>query len=89
SEAALSTFGFPRSIAASKAALPIAKIEASRITTICIAIWGIYMRGHSEGRNILAASIGWMALVNRVVFCKEGAAGFVKWRPTYQGVVAL
>lgn len=88
-EAALLAYGFSQNIASSKAAWPLIKVEGSRVTTIGLALWGIYLGGHLEAMDILLACIGWMAVVDGVVCVKDGAPGSARMRATYQGVVAL
>jgi len=88
-EQAILTYGLSKSIASSKAAWPLIKIEGSRVTTIGMAIWGIYLGGHLKAMDTLLACIGWMAIVDGVVCAKEGSLGSARMRATYQGVVAL
>lgn len=71
-EAALNKFGFREHIASNKAAWPVIKIEGSRITTIGLTIWGLYLGGHLEAMDILFAAMGWMAVIDGVV-CSEHA----------------
>ncbi len=88
-EEALLTFGFSNNIASSRAAWPVIKVEGSRITTIGLAIWGIYLGGHLEAMDILLSSIGWMALIDGIVCSQDGAPGSARMRATYQSVVAM
>jgi hypothetical protein len=88
-EAALLTYGLSPSIASSKAAWPLIRIEVSRVTTIGLAIWGIYLGGHLEAVDTVLACIGWMAVIDGVVCAKHGAPGSARLRATYQSVVAL
>ncbi|KAF2818528.1 hypothetical protein CC86DRAFT_156590 [Ophiobolus disseminans] len=88
-EEAILTYGLSKKIASSQAAWPLIKIEGSRITTIGLAIWGIYLGGHLEAMDTLLACIGWMAVIDGVVCAKDGAAGSARMRASYQGVVAL
>jgi hypothetical protein len=88
-EQAILTYGLSQEIASSKAAWPLIKIEGSRVTTIGLAIWGIYLGGHLEAMDTLLACVGWMAVIDGVVCAKEGAPGSAKMRATYQSVVAL
>jgi hypothetical protein len=88
-EQAILTYGLSQEIASSKAAWPLIKIEGSRVTTIGLAIWGIYLGGNLEAMDTLLACVGWMAVIDGVVCAKEGAPGSAKMRATYQSVVAL
>jgi hypothetical protein len=88
SEAALRTFGFKDHIATSKAAWPVIKLEGSRITTIGMALWGMYLGGHVQAMDVLMACIGWMGVVDGMVLRKDGRAGKEWERLGYQGVVA-
>ena len=88
-EAALLKFGFPQQIAVSKPAWPIIKVGSARVTTIGIAIWGMYLRGHLEAMDILIASMAWMALIDGVVCLREGAPGSVMFRVPSTCAVAL
>lgn len=88
-EAALLTYGFAPHIASAKAAWPLIKIEGSRVTTIGLAIWSIYLGGHLEAMDSLLACIGWMAVIDGIVCAKDGAPGSARLRATYQSVVAL
>ncbi|KAH6881650.1 hypothetical protein BKA58DRAFT_6133 [Alternaria rosae] len=88
-EQAILAYGLSKSIAASKAAWPLIKIEGSRVSTIGMAIWGIYLGGHLEAMDTLLACIGWMAIIDGVVCAKDGSPESARMRATYQGVVAL
>jgi hypothetical protein len=88
-EAALLTYGFSQEIASSKAAWPVIKVEGSRVTTIGIAIWSMYLGGHLEAMDMLLAAVGWMAFVDGIVCSKHGAPGSARMRATYQSVIAL
>jgi hypothetical protein len=88
-EAAILTYGLSKDVASSKAAWPLIKIEGSRVTTIGLAIWGIYLGGHLEAMDTLLACIGWMAVIDGIVCAKDGAPGSARMRAMYQGVVAL
>ncbi|OAL46218.1 hypothetical protein IQ07DRAFT_590969 [Pyrenochaeta sp. DS3sAY3a] len=87
-EEAILTYGLSSKIASSQSAWPLIKIEGSRVTTIGLAIWGIYLGGHLEAMDTLLACIGWMAVIDGVVCAKDGAPGAARMRATYQGVVA-
>jgi hypothetical protein len=56
------------------------QVESSRITTIGLTIWCLYLGGHLEALDILLACIGWMAVVDFMICMKYGAAGSVKLR---------
>ena len=88
-EAAILTYGLSQEIASSKAAWPLIRIEGSRVTTIGMAIWGIYLGGHLEAMDTLLACIGWMAIIDGMVCAKDGSPGSARMRATYQSVVAL
>lgn len=88
-EAALFKFGFPQHIAVSKAAWPVIKVGSSRVTTIGLAIWGMYLGGHFEAMDILFTAMGWMALIDGVVCSKEGAPGSTFFRVSTTSAVAL
>lgn len=89
SEAALLKFGFPQQIAGSKAAWPVIKIEGSRVTTIGVALWGMYLGGHLEAMDILFAAMGWMAFVDGVVCSQDALPGKATFRASSTGIVAL
>ncbi|KAH6644884.1 hypothetical protein C7974DRAFT_408530 [Boeremia exigua] len=65
-EEAILTYGLDKHIASNKASWPLIRIEGSRVTTIGLAIWGIYLGGHLEAMDILLACIGWMAVIDGV-----------------------
>ncbi|KAF2451372.1 hypothetical protein P171DRAFT_425882 [Karstenula rhodostoma CBS 690.94] len=88
-EQAILTYGLSQRIASSEAAWPLIRIEGSRVTTIGLAIWSIYLAGYLEAMDTLLACIGWMAVVDGLVCAKDGSPGSAKMRATYQGVVAL
>ncbi|KAF2819135.1 hypothetical protein CC86DRAFT_375308 [Ophiobolus disseminans] len=88
-EAALLKFGFPPSIAASKGAWPVIKIGSARVTTIGLAIWGMYLGGHFEAIDILIACTGWVALIDGLVCHQEGAAGSTLFRVGLTSVISL
>ncbi|KAH9871930.1 hypothetical protein J1614_006188 [Plenodomus biglobosus] len=88
-EQAILTYGLSQRIASSETAWPLIRIEGSRVTTIGLAIWSIYLGGHLEAMDTLLACIGWMAVVDGLVCSKDGSPGSAKMRATYQGVVAL
>lgn len=79
-EAALLEFGFPKHIAASKAAWPVHKVGSARVTVMGIAIWGMYLGGHLEAIDILIASMAWIALIDGFVCYREGAPGSTTFR---------
>jgi hypothetical protein len=56
---AILTIGLSKDVASSKAAWPLIRMEDSHITTISLAIWGIYLGGHLEIMDILLA-LYWM-----------------------------
>ena len=87
-EQAILTYGLSAKIASSKAAWPLIRIEGSRVTTIGLATWGIYLGGHLEAMDTLLACAGWMAIIDSYVCSKDGAPGSVKKRGIYQAVVA-
>ncbi|KAH7077935.1 hypothetical protein BKA63DRAFT_274934 [Paraphoma chrysanthemicola] len=88
-EAAILTFGLTPKIASSPAAWPLIKLEGSRITTIGLSLWGIYLGGHLEAMDTLLACVGWMAVIDGVVCRKDGVEGKARVRAGYQGVVAV
>ncbi|KAF2013445.1 hypothetical protein BU24DRAFT_424444 [Aaosphaeria arxii CBS 175.79] len=88
-ESALLAYGFSSNIASSKGAWPVIKVEGSRVTTIGLAIWTIYLGGHIEAVDTLLACVGWMAVVDGLVCSKYGAPGSVRMRAGYQSVVAV
>jgi hypothetical protein len=88
-ESALETFGFAPSIASASAAWPVIKLEGSRITTIGVALWGMYLGGHVGAMDVLLAAVGWMAVIDGVVLREYGIEGAVRKRVGYQGVVAV
>lgn len=88
-EQAILTYGLMPRIASSQSAWPLIKIEGSRVTTIGLALWGIYLGGHLQAMDTLLACIGWMAVVDGVVCRKDGAPGSARMRAGYQGVVAV
>jgi len=88
-EQAILTLGLTKDIASSKAAWPLIQMEGSRITTIGLAIWCIYLGGHLEAMDTLLACLGWMAVIDGVVCAKHGQPGSARKRATYQSVVAL
>ncbi|KAL5117412.1 hypothetical protein ACEQ8H_004728 [Pleosporales sp. CAS-2024a] len=85
---AILAYGLSEKIASSETAWPLIKIEGSRVTTIGLAIWSIYLSGHLEAMDTLLACIGWMAAVDAYVCSKDGAPGSAKMRGIYQGVVS-
>ncbi|OAK94101.1 hypothetical protein IQ06DRAFT_298819 [Phaeosphaeriaceae sp. SRC1lsM3a] len=87
-EQAILAYGLSEKIASSQAAWPLIRIEGSRVTTIGLAIWAIYLGGHLQAMDTLLACIGWMAVVDGYVCSKDGAPGSAKMRGIYQGVVA-
>ncbi|KAF2873251.1 hypothetical protein BDV95DRAFT_605806 [Massariosphaeria phaeospora] len=88
-KAALLKFGFPEHIAVSKAAWPIIKVGSARVSTIGIALWGMYIGGHLEAMDILIAAMGWMALIDGLVCYQEGAPGSATFRVSSTCAVAL
>jgi hypothetical protein len=88
-EAALLKFGFPKHIAVSKPAWPVIKIGSARVTTIGLAIWGMYIGGHLEAIDVLIASTSWVALIDGVVCHQEGAAGSTTFRVGLTSIIAL
>ncbi|KAF2106516.1 hypothetical protein BDV96DRAFT_654710 [Lophiotrema nucula] len=88
-EAALLKFGFPPTIAASKAAWPVIKVGSARVTAIGLAMWGMYLGAHLEAIDILIASMGWIAVVDGVVCRQEGAEGSVVFRVGLTTLIAL
>jgi hypothetical protein len=89
SRAALLKFGFPQDIASSKAAWPVIKVGSARVTTIGLAIWGMYLGAHLEAMDILFAAMGWMALIDGIVCSKEGVKGSTVFRVASTSAVAL
>ncbi|PSN67347.1 hypothetical protein BS50DRAFT_574055 [Corynespora cassiicola Philippines] len=89
--AALLKFGFPQHIADSKAAWPIIKVGSARVSTIGIALWGMYLGGEQYlgAMDILIASMGWMAFADTLVCSQEGAPGSAKFRGIATSCVAL
>jgi hypothetical protein len=87
-EQAILAYGLSEKIASSKAAWPLIRIEGSRVTTIGLAIWAIYLGGYLEAMDTLLACIGWMAVIDGYVCSKDGAPGSAKMRGIYQGVMA-
>ena len=88
-EAALTKFGFREHIASNKAAWPVIKIEGSRITTIGLTIWGLYLGGHFEAMDILFAAMGWMAVIDGVVCSEHARPGSATFRASSTALVAL
>ncbi|KAF2705362.1 MFS general substrate transporter [Pleomassaria siparia CBS 279.74] len=88
-EEAIIAYGLDKHIASNKAAWPLIKIEGSRITTIGLAIWGIYLGGHLEAMDTLLSCIGWMAIIDGIVCYKDGSPGSARMRATYQSVIAF
>ncbi|KAF2204383.1 hypothetical protein GQ43DRAFT_437962 [Delitschia confertaspora ATCC 74209] len=88
-QAALVMFGFPEHIAASKAAWPIIKVGSARVTTMGLAIWGMYLGGYLEAMDILFATMGWIALIDGLVCSQEGAPGSTMFRVSTTSAVAL
>lgn len=88
-EAALLKFGFPQHIAIFKPTWPIIKVGSARVSTIGIAIWGMYVGGHLEAIDILIAFMAWIALIDGLVCYKEGASGSVMFRVPSTSAVAL
>lgn len=88
-EQATLTYGLSYKIASSPAAWPLIRVEGSRVTTIGLAICGIYLGGHLEAMDTLLACIGWMAINDGIVCAKDGSPGSARMRATYQSVVAL
>jgi hypothetical protein len=86
---AILTISLSQDVATSRAAWPLIKIEGSRITTIGLAIWDIYLGGHLEVMDTLLPGIGWMAVIDGVVCAKDGQPGSARSRATYQSVVAM
>jgi hypothetical protein len=87
-EAALLKFGFPPAIARSKAAWPIITVGSARVSTIGIALWGLYLGGHLEAMDILLASMAWIAVIDGLVCAKEGEPGSALFRASFTGIVA-
>ncbi|KAH7110904.1 hypothetical protein B0J11DRAFT_544181 [Dendryphion nanum] len=88
-EAALLKFGFPKSVAISKCAWPVIKVGSARVTTIGLAIWGMYIGGHLEAIDIVLSAMGWMALIDGIVCSKDGVAGSATFRVSSTGAVAI
>lgn len=88
-EPALHKFGFREHIASNKAAWPVIKIEGSRITTIGLTIWGLYLGGHLEAMDILFSAMGWMAVIDGVVCSEHARPGSALFRASSTSVVAL
>jgi len=88
-ESALLTYGFSPQIASSPAAWPVIQVEGSRVTTIGLALWGMYLGGHVAAMDVLLAAVGWMAVVDGIVCGEFGAEGSARTRAGYQGVVAV
>jgi hypothetical protein len=59
------------------------------VTTIGLAIWGMYLGGHLEAIDILLAAMGWMALIDGLVCSQEVAPGSTMFRVSATSVVAL
>lgn len=88
-EEALTKFGFREHVASNKAAWPVIKLEGSRITTIGLTIWGLYIGNHFEAMDILFAAMGWMAVIDGVVCAEHARPGSATFRASSTGVVAL
>jgi hypothetical protein len=88
-EQAILTISLSKDVSTPRAAWPLIKIEGSRITTISLAIWGIYLGGPLEAMDTLLACIGWMAVIDGVVCAKDGQPRSARSRATYQSVVAM
>jgi hypothetical protein len=88
-KAALLKFGFPSPIANSPAAWPVIKIGSARVTSMGLAIWGMYAAGHYEAIDILIASTGWIGLIDGIVCSKEGASGSTAFRVGLTSVIAV
>jgi hypothetical protein len=86
---ALLEFGFPQHIADSKAAWPIIKVGSARVTSIGLALLGMYAGGHLEAMDVLLASMGWMALIDGIVCSQEGVAGSARFRVLSTSAVAI
>jgi hypothetical protein len=85
--AALLKFGFPPSIASSKAAWPIIKVGSARVSAFGIALFGMYAGGHYEAMDILIASMAWIGLADAWVCYEDGAEGSVLFRSVATGLV--
>ncbi|PVH99189.1 hypothetical protein DM02DRAFT_565028 [Periconia macrospinosa] len=88
-EAALAKFGFRDDISHNKAAWPVIKIQGSRMTSIGLAVWGLYLGGHLEAIDILLATFGWMAVIDGIVCSEHGRPGSVLFRMSSTSLVAL
>lgn len=89
SEASLKMFGFPANIPTSKAAWPVIKVGSARVTTIGIAIWGMYLGGHFEAMDILLAATAWTGMIDAIVCQQEGAPGSTAYLTSLTGMVVL
>lgn len=88
-EASLLKFGFSRKIATSKEAWPVMTVGSARVTTIGIALLGLYAGGHYEAMDILFASTGWLSVIDGIICFKEGASGSMAFRVVLTSMVAL
>ncbi|KAF2877156.1 hypothetical protein BDV95DRAFT_589776 [Massariosphaeria phaeospora] len=79
-EHALLEFGFPKAIAVNKAAWPVIKTGSARVTTIGLALLGMYAGGHLQAMDILLAALGWTAVIDGIVCAKEGSPGSARFR---------
>ena len=86
--AALLKFGLPPTIASSKAAWPVIKIDPAPATAIGLALWGMYLGGHFEAMDILLSSMAWVGVVDGLVCYRDGEKGSVVKRAGLTGVVA-
>lgn len=85
---ALETFGFKKTISLSAGAWPVIRLEGSRITTIGLALWGLYLTGNLQAMDILLACTGWNAIIDGFVLREDGMPGKGRGRLLFGGLVA-
>ncbi|KAI9707922.1 MAG: hypothetical protein M1820_004341 [Bogoriella megaspora] len=88
-EKALLKFGFPKRVATSQGAWPVITVGSARVSTIGVALWGLYLGGHFAAMDVLLASMGWMAVVDGWVCYQEGASDTAIFRASSTGAVAI
>lgn len=86
---ALETFGFRKHISATPGAWPVIKLEGSRITTIGLALWSLYLCGYLEAMDVVLACTGWNAIIDGLVLKYDGMPGKGRGRLLFGGCVAL
>lgn len=65
------------------------QMQGSRMTSIGLTIWGLYLGGHLEAIDIVLATFGWMAVIDGIVCSEHGRSGSVLFRVSSTSLVAL